>query len=85
MIRLQRWESGPYFTAFSLRIPDMRVEIGKICPRSPIVSLSNTQVRQAPSLRYSRCPEFAMIIGSRCRLVKNVVLHSGMHKNIFFL
>jgi len=24
MIRLQRWESGPYFTAFSLHIPDMR-------------------------------------------------------------
>jgi hypothetical protein len=39
MIRLQRWESGPYFTAFSLHIPDMRnffyiPEIVKICPRS---------------------------------------------------
>jgi len=42
MIRLQRRESGPYFTAFSLRIPDMRVKIGKICARSPTVSLSNT-------------------------------------------
>jgi len=29
MIRLQQWESGPYFTAFSLHIPDMRVEIVK--------------------------------------------------------
>ena len=37
MIRLQRWESGPYFTDFSLHIPDMRVEIGKICTRSPLV------------------------------------------------
>jgi hypothetical protein len=40
MIRLQRWESGPYFTAFSLHIPDMLSffnlhEIAKICPRSP--------------------------------------------------
>ena len=39
MIRLQQWESGPYFTAFSLHIPDMRSfidmrEIVKICPRS---------------------------------------------------
>jgi len=39
MIRLQRWESGPYFAAFSLRIPDMCSffnvrEIVKICPRS---------------------------------------------------
>jgi hypothetical protein len=42
MIRLQRWESGPYFTAFSLHIPDMRVKIVKICARSPTVSLSNT-------------------------------------------
>jgi len=42
MIRLQRWESGPYFTAFSLHIPDMRVEIVKICARPPTVSLSNT-------------------------------------------
>jgi len=47
MIRLQRRESGPYFAAFSLRIPDMRSflnlhEIVKICPRSPNVSLSNT-------------------------------------------
>jgi len=42
MIRLQRWESGPNFAAFSLRIPDKRVEIVKICPRSPAVSLSNT-------------------------------------------
>jgi hypothetical protein len=42
MIPLQRWESGPYFTDFSLRIPDMRsfIEIGeivKICTRSPLV------------------------------------------------
>jgi len=47
MIRLQRRENGPYFTAFSLHIPDMRNfinmrEIAKICPRSPTVSLSNT-------------------------------------------
>jgi hypothetical protein len=44
MIRLQRWESGPYFAASSLRIPDMRSffnmrEIVKICPRSPTVSI----------------------------------------------
>jgi hypothetical protein len=37
MIRLQRRENGPYFTAFSLRILDMRVEIVKICTRSPTV------------------------------------------------
>jgi len=42
MIRLQRWESGPYFAAFSLRIPDIcrflnMHEIVKICPRSPRV------------------------------------------------
>jgi hypothetical protein len=42
MIRLQRWESGPYFAASSLRIPDMRSfihmhEIVKICPHSPTV------------------------------------------------
>jgi len=47
MIRLQQWESGPYFADFSLHIPDMRSfinmrEIVKICPRSPTVSLSNT-------------------------------------------
>jgi len=39
MIRLQRWESGPYFTDFSLHIPDMRSfihmrEIVNICTRS---------------------------------------------------
>ena len=37
----QRWENGPYFAAFSSHIPDMRVESGKICPRSSAVSLSN--------------------------------------------
>jgi len=42
MIRLQRWESGRYFTAFSLHILVMCVKIGKICARSPIVSLSNS-------------------------------------------
>jgi hypothetical protein len=47
MIRLQQWESGPYFADFSLHIPDMRSffhvrEIVKICPRSPTVSLSKT-------------------------------------------
>jgi len=51
MIRLHRWQSGPYFAAFSLPIPDMRVEIVKICPRSATVSLSNTEVRQAPRAR----------------------------------
>ena len=56
MIRLQRWESGPYFAAFSLHITDMRVEIVKICPRSPTVSQSNTQVRQAPSQARARRP-----------------------------
>jgi len=35
MIRLQRWESGPYFAAFSLHIPDMRVEIVKIWTALP--------------------------------------------------
>ncbi len=44
MIRLQQWESAPYFAAFSLHIPDMRCflhmrEIVNICPRSPIVSI----------------------------------------------
>jgi len=54
MIRLQRWESGPYFTAFSLHIPDMRSftnmrEIVKICPRSRWVQIE-------PVFRY-RTPE----------------------------
>jgi hypothetical protein len=34
MIRLQQCVSGPYFTAFSLHIPDLRVKIGKTCARS---------------------------------------------------
>jgi hypothetical protein len=47
MMRLQRWENGPYFGDFSLRIPDMgssidKHEIVKICARPPIVSLSRT-------------------------------------------
>ncbi len=42
MMRLQRWENGSYFTAFSLHTPGMRVEIGKIYPRSPTGSLSHT-------------------------------------------
>ena len=29
MIRLQRRDSGPYLAAFSLHIPDMRVQIVK--------------------------------------------------------
>jgi hypothetical protein len=37
MIRLQRYESGPYLTDFSLHIPDMGVKIGKICAGSPMV------------------------------------------------
>jgi hypothetical protein len=85
-MRLQRWENGPYFTNFSLHIPDMRSffqmrEIDKICPRSPTVLIE-------PVFRF-RTPKsdrlLALIIGSRCRLVKNLVLQSGMHKNIFFL
>jgi hypothetical protein len=35
-------QSGPYFTDFSLHIPELRVEIAKICPLSRTVSLSNT-------------------------------------------
>ncbi len=77
MMRLQRWDSGPYFTAFSLHIPDMRSflhvrEIVKICPRSAIVaiksdfyqtgvSLSHTQVRQAA--RRSRKEDYALPTG----------------------
>jgi len=39
MMRLQRWENGPYFADFSLHISDMCSffnlrEIVKICPRS---------------------------------------------------
>jgi len=42
-----RNQSGPYFAAFSLHIPDMRSffnlrEIVKICTRSSTVSLSHT-------------------------------------------
>jgi hypothetical protein len=55
MIRLQRWESGPYFTAFSLHIPDMRVEIVKICPRSPTVLIE-------PVFRY-RTPKSGRLPG----------------------
>ena len=44
MMRLQHWENGSYFAAFSLHIPDMRSflhvrEIAKICPSTPIVSI----------------------------------------------
>ena len=35
MMRLQRWESGPYFADFSLHIPDMCVEIVKIWTALP--------------------------------------------------
>lgn len=50
MIRLQRLESGPYFTVFSLNIPDMRSfismrEIVNICLRSRRVEIE-------PVLRY---------------------------------
>ena len=38
------WKSRPCFADFSLHIPDMRVEIIKICPHSPAVSLLNTRV-----------------------------------------
>jgi hypothetical protein len=34
MIRLQRSENGPYVTALTVHIPDMRVETVKICPHS---------------------------------------------------
>jgi hypothetical protein len=37
-----RNQRGSYFTDFSLHIPNMRVKIGKICARSPSVSLSTT-------------------------------------------
>ncbi len=61
MIRLQRWENGSYFTAFSLHIPDMRSfpdvrEIVKICPRSPIVSIK-------PVFRY-RTPRSDSLLGN---------------------
>ena len=36
---MHRWESGPYTAAFSLNMPDMLVNIAKICARSPIVSI----------------------------------------------
>jgi len=47
MMRLQRWENGPYFADFSLHIPDMRSflnmrEIVKTCHRSLFISLSHT-------------------------------------------
>ena len=51
MIRLQRRESGPYSAAFSLRIPNMRVEIDRICPRALAVSLSNIWVGRAAESR----------------------------------
>ncbi len=59
MIRLQRWENGSYFTAFSLHIPDMRSfpdvrEIVKICPRFPIVSIK-------PVFRY-RTPKYDKLL-----------------------
>jgi hypothetical protein len=62
MIRLQRWESGPYFAAFSLRIPDMRSffnmrEIVKICTHSPTVLIE-------PVFRY-RTPKSDRLLGAR--------------------
>ena len=43
MIRLQQWENGPYFTAFSLHVPDTPIivrDIIKNWPRSLTVFLS---------------------------------------------
>jgi hypothetical protein len=78
MIRLQRWESGPYFAAFSLHIPDMRSfikmrEIVKICPRSATASLSNNQVRQAPSADH--------IVNLRLEVLRRIVLNFGQEEN----
>jgi len=38
MIRLQRWESDPYFAAFSLHIPDMRsfIDMREIVKIEPV-------------------------------------------------
>jgi hypothetical protein len=60
MIRLQRWESGLFFAAFSLHIPDMRRfvqmrEIVKICPRSRPVQIE-------PVFRY-RTPKSDRLLG----------------------
>ena len=53
MIRLQRSESGPYVRALTVHIPDMRVEIVKICPHSSVFI--------EPVFRY-RTPKFDRLI-----------------------
>ena len=65
---MQRWESGPYFAAFSLHIPDMRSflyqrEIVKIWPRSPIVSIKPVPRIRTP--KSDRLPVCALILGVR--------------------
>ena len=66
LMRLQRWENGPYFADFSLHIPDMRVEIVKICPRSPTVSLSNTwYVLTCQIAKELSCYVMVQCVGSR--------------------
>jgi len=51
-----RNQSGPYFTAFSLHIPDMRVKIGKICPRFLLVQIE-------PVFRY-RTPKSGRLLAA---------------------
>jgi hypothetical protein len=65
MIRLQWWESGPYFAGFSLRIPDMRNffnvhESVKICTRSPRVQIE-------PMFRY-RTPKSDRLLADSARV-----------------
>jgi hypothetical protein len=53
MIRLQRWENGPYPATFSLGIPAMRRfvqmrEFVKICPRSPMVLIEPVFLYRTP-------------------------------------
>ncbi len=47
---LRRWESGPFFLAFSLRSSTTRLKIVKNCPHSPSRLATIAQVRQAPGI-----------------------------------
>jgi hypothetical protein len=58
MMRLQRWENGPYFTDFFLHIPDMSVKIVKIYARSAIVSINRMFRYRTPESDRLLAPHF---------------------------
>jgi hypothetical protein len=56
-----RNQRGPYFTAFSLHIPDMRFKIAKICARS-------LRVQIEPMFRYRTPKSGRLLVETRATL-----------------